>query len=189
MRNPHYDGRHLLRVGDRLVIPEAVTAGGRGKLLLHSFDAVTGKAAEPRLLLETPPFDAGKDWTTAKVAQGEAPSGWGCFDAMVCYEVGIVLARGYSRESPLPANTWEAFSVATGKRLGRVTMPEGQEYTLAGRRAYVLVPSGQASISEWWHKYPRSLRAVDAASGKLLWERPVAEERSLHAPHWYCSPD
>lgn len=183
------DGKRLLRVGDRLIFPEAITAGGRGKLLLHSFDAVTGKAAEPRLLLETPPFDAEKHWTTAKVAPGEVPSGWGSFDALVCYEVGVVLARGYPLESPLPETTWEAFSATTGKRLGRVILPEGRDYTLAGRWAYVLVPSGRDIHSEWVHKQPRSLRAVDAASGKTLWERPVAEDHSLHAPHWYRSPD
>jgi hypothetical protein len=185
----HHDGKHLLRVGDRLIFPEGITASGRGKLLLHSFDAVTGQAAEPKLLLETPPFDAEKHLATGKVAPGEIPSGWGSFDAMVCYEVGVVLARGYPLESPLPADAWEAFSATTGKRLGRVTMTPGQEYTLAGRRAYVLVPSGRDLSSEWDHKYPRSLRAVDAASGKLLWERPVAEYHSLHAPHWYRSPD
>ncbi len=184
------DGTHKrpALVGDHLVYLERTKGDGRLMLWLHTYDAATGKAAEPRLLRQTLPFDPEANPSTSKWRPGEISPDWHV-DATVWTETGLILVNGYPLPEAPPRNTSEVYSANTGERLRRVTIPEGQEYTLVGHRGYMVVHGGRDVRTEWDHKYARSLRAVEAASGKALWERPVAEYHRLFAPRWYSSPD
>ena len=76
---------------------------------------------------------------------------------------------------------WWVFSLETGKQIAKLPY-DGQltEASLLGDRLYHLAGGqGRPVFGGGERVVPRSIKAVDLRSGKLLWERPVEGQRFL----------
>jgi hypothetical protein len=71
-------------------------------------------------------------------------------------------------------NGWSVFAVETGELTARVPYEPGtQALTLVGPRAFLLMAGPIKGPIDRPFVHPRSLKAVELKSGKVLWERPI----------------
>jgi hypothetical protein len=139
-----------------------VQGGGKDqKMTLERWDLATGKALEPVELLKGPEL-----WPQV------SPDGRHVFvhEALV------------KEQLPPGDYAWWVFSLETGRRVGKFPFEPGSiDLTVIGPRAYYAVnvprkgPPRPLPVME----QPRRLKAVDLASGKVAWERPIEGQRSL----------
>jgi hypothetical protein len=131
----------------------------KGELILDRWEQETGKPLDSVTLLDAPAFL----WHFA-------PG-------------GRILVHPYSLKDPLPVqyDVWRVFDLATGKQLGEFANDAGVEITTAlGPRAYYVVVAPPKSPDA--ETQPRTLKAVDLTTGKVLWEHPIEPRRTLRAP-------
>jgi hypothetical protein len=137
--------------------------GPKQKLLLRRWELKTGKALEPITLIE------GKELWPQIALGGQH----------------VFVHQALVKEQ-LPAGdyAWWVFSLETGKQLGKVSFEPGAEgLAVLGSRALFLVPGVAKKRPPGgpfgFPPQPRSLKAFDLASGRLLWDHPVEPVRRL----------
>jgi hypothetical protein len=75
-------------------------------------------------------------------------------------------------------HAWRIFDAATGDFVGRLSYEPGtQSIAVIGPRAFVLVAGPIAGSLRQPFASPRTIKAIDLATGKTIWERPAEEKR------------
>ena len=149
-----------LAVGNTLAaLEQQALPGEKQRLLLQRWDLKTGKALDKTVLLE------GKElWPRVQPDRR------------------YVFVHQALVKEQLPAGdyAWWIFSLQTGKQVGKVPFePSGQEMGVIGPRVFFVVPGAAKRPPGFPMLQPRSLRALDLATGKTLWERPIEPQRRL----------
>jgi hypothetical protein len=146
-------------VGDTFKALLLEEVNGRGRLVLHAWDPITEEAEEPRVLM-----------------QGDHLLVRTTLDGRFLY---------IREKSPRPdeatltarprAEYWTLFAPETGQPVGRIPDEPGMHaLVVLGPRAYYLVGGMSRGALDRPHVQPRTLQAIDLATGKKLWQRPVA---------------
>jgi hypothetical protein len=153
--------KRVLVVGDQAV---AVDVEGQ-KVVLKRWELKDAKPLEPVTLLEAPAF-------RVDLSPGSGR---------------VMIHKALTKEALPPGDyAWWIFDLATGKQVGKLDfIPTTREAALVGPRALFVVnppmkgpgpgPFGGFTIQ-------RTLRAVDVASGKTLWDHPLEAERRSPPP-------
>jgi hypothetical protein len=77
---------------------------------------------------------------------------------------------------------WTLFALASGQPVARLPYEPGtQGITILGTRAYYAVAGGVGGFLDRPLSQPQTLKAVDLATGKTAWQRPIAA-RPLKPP-------
>ncbi|HEV3255995.1 MAG TPA: hypothetical protein VG013_03875 [Gemmataceae bacterium] len=149
-----------LVVGDRAAALKLEAKGDRQKLALQTWELSTGKGREPVTLLEGRSL-----WTQLSLDRGH-----------------VFVHQALAREA-LPAGdyAWWVFSLETGRRVAKLPFEAGTEAVgVLGPRLYYIVQGQNNRVAERWVQ-PRTLKAFELRSGKLVWEHAV-EGRTILVP-------
>lgn len=75
-------------------------------------------------------------------------------------------------------HAWSIFSLETGDKIANLPFQPGtQEIAVAGARAYCLIAGSLRGAVDRPFDHARTLRAIDLATGKTVWERPLEAKR------------
>jgi hypothetical protein len=94
--------------------------------------------------------------------------------------VHVLIHQALPKEQLLEGDyAWWVFSLETGKQVAKLPYQAGT-MAIFGPRAFQVVTGprkgpGRPGVGE----QPRTLRALDLKTGKLVWERPVEPQRML----------
>jgi hypothetical protein len=135
---------------------------GRQVLSLKRWDLSTGQAHEPITLAQ------GKGLVSSVTPDGR-----------------YLFIHQELPPGALPAEdrAWWIFSVETGQRLATLSCEPGtQEACVLGPRVYYLVEGPPHPVASGGSVLPRTLKARELASGKVLWERPLQARRVSKPP-------
>jgi outer membrane protein assembly factor BamB len=155
---PVYDSfgtRNLVRTVGNLAV---VIDRRKGELILSRWELGTGKPLDAVTLVDAPAFL----WHFA-------PG-------------GRILVHPYSLKDPLPVqyDVWRVFDLSTGKQFGEFANDHGTEITTAlGPRAYYVTVAPPRKPDD--ESRPRTLKAVDLKTGKVVWQHPIEPRRTLRA--------
>ena len=142
----------------RVVTLEEVA--GQQRLILHCCDQKTGKTTELKELLR------GK----RLLLRPSLDERFLCLreDSPDPDERGSLMPRKAS-------SWWLLVSPQTGEQIGRIPHEAGMHAVeLLGDRVYYLVSGSSHGSLDQPNVHPRTLKAIELSSGRLLWERPVA---------------
>lgn len=142
----------------RVVTLEAVA--GQQRLVLHCCEQKKGKTAEPKELLK------GK----RLLLRPSLDERFLCLreDSPDPGERGSLMPRKAS-------SWWLLVSSRTGELVGRIPHESGMHAVMVlGDRVYYLVSGSSHGPLDQPNIHPRTVKAIELSSGKLLWERPVA---------------
>jgi hypothetical protein len=148
---------HPLRVGKKAVVLLKSQTGARQKLELLAWDPATGKA-EP------------------KVELMEGRELWPQLSGDRRY---VFVHQALVKEQLPPGEyAWTVFDLETGKRRAKVPFEPGAEgLTVLGPRAYYAVTTRKGGFRPGGGpgglQQTRVLKAVEVASGRPLWQRPI----------------
>lgn len=118
-------------------------------------------------------LETGKPLETVELLRGK--SLW----PQVSLEGSHVFVHQAIPKEQLPAGdyAWWVFSLESGKQIAKFPHQSLNQVAVYGKQAYHLV--GSDRIGPGREVQPRSLRAIDLATGKMAWERPVEGVRVL----------
>jgi outer membrane protein assembly factor BamB len=143
-------------VGDTVsALDLQIPPGGKQKMSLKRWDRKTARALDTVTLLE------GKSlWPMASLDG-----------------VHVLIHQALPKEQ-LPGGdyAWWVFSLETGKQVAKLPYEAGT-MAIFGSRAFQVVTGPRKGPGAWVQ--PRTLRALDLKTGKLVWERPVEPQRIL----------
>jgi hypothetical protein len=148
----------LFVVGKTVSALTVKEAGGLGAMALKRWDLDTGKPLETVELLRGKAL-----WPQLSIDGGY-----------------LFVHQGVVKEQLPPGDyAWWVFSLETGKQVGKFPFESVlNNVVVYGSRAYHLV-DGKVKFQPGPTVQPRSLRAIDLMSGKILWERPVEGQKVL----------
>jgi hypothetical protein len=152
-----------LVVGKKVVALALEQETKQQKLLLKSWDLETAKAQEPVELLK-------------------GQSLWMQLQADGRY---LFVHQAIPKEKlPEGDYAWWIFALETGKQVAKLPYDAGtREMTVLGPRLYYVVQgAGKPMRPGFDLTQPRTLKAVDLKTGKLLWEHAVEPHRTLPLP-------
>lgn len=134
--------------------------GGVAQMSLKRWDLATGKPLETVSLLK------GKSLWPQVSADGKH----------------VFVHQALVKEQLPPGDyAWWVFSLETGKQLSKLPYQEAlAEATVLGEKVFYLASApARPPFRGGERVQPRSIKALDLISGKLLWERPVEGQRFL----------